>query len=35
MRRRLVQYLAELCNFGLFMAVLIAGLTFAAIAGGY
>ena len=32
---RLRTLAAELCHFGLFTAVVIAGLTFAAIAGGY
>lgn len=32
---RLRTLAAELCHFGFFAAVVIAGLTFAAIAGGY
>ncbi len=35
MTRRILSTLSELIHFGLFMAVLIAALTFAAIAGGY
>lgn len=34
MIRRIVTALAELAHFGLFMAVLVAGLTFLGIAGG-